>query len=329
MGLEVFRRRYRTSQAPQKTVLPGVASAPAQEVTGRTTAPSVPCGERVRADALSRADVQRGPGGVRVAQSESAAAPEEARRCPRRLRRADRRGEAAALDPEGLGNSSSGFGSTSTPRKRRAEAAAAGERKKGAREPGGGGAAAAARGQSARRTAPAAASARARVRRLSLRGRSGLPASPPPSCRSRRARTSALPPLPPRQRRAPPSALGFARPRRQRSARASASRLPRMCGGGGPRSCCCPWRPLKWRGGGDGGQSAPGSVRRLPPHPQIPFPRDSRALSLPAPPGAAGVAGASQTAGRQPRSPLPHPSRPKIGLAAQPPARAWNGVARI
>lgn len=47
---------------------------------------------RLRADALSRADVQRGPGGVRVAQSEPAAALEEARRRQCRLRRVNRRG---------------------------------------------------------------------------------------------------------------------------------------------------------------------------------------------------------------------------------------------
>lgn len=47
---------------------------------------------RLRADALRRADVQRGPGGVRVAQSEPAAALEEARRLQCRLRRVNRRG---------------------------------------------------------------------------------------------------------------------------------------------------------------------------------------------------------------------------------------------
>lgn len=74
---------------------------------------------------VSRADVQRGPGGVRVAQSEPAAALEEARRRRRRLRRADRRGEAAASGPEGLGSSRSGGGKTSPPQRRRAEAAGA------------------------------------------------------------------------------------------------------------------------------------------------------------------------------------------------------------
>lgn len=41
---------------------------------------------------VSCADVQRGPSEVRVAQSEPAAAPEEARRRQCRLRRVDRRG---------------------------------------------------------------------------------------------------------------------------------------------------------------------------------------------------------------------------------------------
>lgn len=80
-----------------------------------TTAPGGFCDARGCAltHLLSRADVQRGPGGVRVAQSEPAAAPEEARRRQWWLRRADWRGEAAALGPERLGRSSSG--STSSP----------------------------------------------------------------------------------------------------------------------------------------------------------------------------------------------------------------------
>ena len=95
-----------------------------------------------------------------MAQSEPAAAPEEARRRLCRLRRADRGGKAATPGAEGLRTSSGGGGNgnSSPPRKRRAEAAAAGE---GAREPGGGGAAAPALGQSARRTAQAAARTRA------------------------------------------------------------------------------------------------------------------------------------------------------------------------
>lgn len=95
----------------------------------RTTVPGGPCDARdcVLTRLVSCADVQRGPGGVRVAQSEPAAAAEVARRRQCRLRRADQRGEAAASGSERLGNSSSG--STSFLRRRRAAAAAAaGER---------------------------------------------------------------------------------------------------------------------------------------------------------------------------------------------------------
>lgn len=142
-----------------------MASAPAHKAAGRTTVPGGPCDARgcVLTRSVGRADVQRGPGGVRVAQSEPAAAPEEARRRRCRLRRADRRGEAAAPGPEGLGSLSSGSGSTSPPQRRRAEAAAAGERVRERASRVGEGRRPPARGQSARRTVQA--NARTRVRR--------------------------------------------------------------------------------------------------------------------------------------------------------------------
>lgn len=68
-----------------------------------------------------------------MAQSEPAAAPEEARRRRCLLRRADQRGKAVAPRPEGFGSSSTGSGGTSPPRRRRAEAAA-GERVRDARD---------------------------------------------------------------------------------------------------------------------------------------------------------------------------------------------------
>lgn len=95
----------------------------------RTTVPGRPCDARgcVLTRLVSCADVQRGPGGERVAQSEPAAAAEVARRRQCRLRRADRRGEAAAPGSERLGSSSSGS-TSSLRRQRAAAAAAAGER---------------------------------------------------------------------------------------------------------------------------------------------------------------------------------------------------------
>lgn len=68
----------------------------------------------------------------------------------------------------------------------------------------------------------------------SSRGRSRLPASPPPSRGFRRARAFTLTP-PPWQRRAPPTALALARALGEEGgARDSASSLPHACGRGGP-----------------------------------------------------------------------------------------------
>ena len=233
-----------------------------------------------------------------MAQSEPAAAPEEATRRLCRLRQADRRGEAAAPGPEGLGSVSSG--STSPPRRRRAEAAAAaGERVRERASRVGEGRrprrAAKARGE---RSRPPRARALAAP---SSRGRPRSPASPPPSLRFPSRAGFYLPSPPPWQRPAPPRALGLARARDEEGgARASASRHPHACGRGGPPAATPfdifsagrrrrrrPW-PWPWR--------VPGA---LPPSLSgLRLLRPSR--------GPAGRRGASQTPGRR-AAPSPTP----------------------
>lgn len=221
-----------------------------------------------------------------------------------------RRGEAVAPGPRGLGSLSSG--STSPPRRRRVEAAAAGERvrerasrvgegRRPRRE-------AKARGERARpprARALAASSSRGRPRSL---------ASPPPllSVPVARGAFTCLP-LPhgngSRRRR-----LAGSRALATGGARASASRLPHACGRTGPPAAT----PFRHFLGGE----APALGARGP-FPD-PFPRASPAFGFSVPPGACGPA-RSLPDSRAPRSPLPHPSRPKIGLGGPADAgEAWN-----
>lgn len=254
---------------------------------------------------VSRADVQRGPGGVRVAQSEPAAALEEARRRRRRLRRADRRGEAAASGPEGLGSSRSGGGKTSPPRRRRAEAA--GER---VRE-------------------PASRVGEGRRPRREAKARGERPRPPSSSARTRARRPSlARTPSPPFPLPAVPVARGLrpARPSPMTTALAVAytgvRERPWRAGSAPPRlhsspshvrprwpSRSCRFRPLS---GGEG--AAAGEV--LPdPCPRLPISCSRASLQR----WAARARGLPDCG--TPRSPLPHSARPKIG-----PRRCGEGL---
>lgn len=223
-----------------------------------------------------------------MAQSEPAAAPEEARRRRCRLRRADRRGEAAAPGPEGLGSLSSG--STSTPRRRRAEAAAAaGERVRERASRVGEGRRPPARGQSARRTVQAAARTRARRTRTPspacLPSPSRLPSvpvarglllfSPSPMATARAADCSRVRA---RSRRGGGSArLGFSPPPRVRPRRPSRG-CPFRHFLGGEAAGLCSW---------------------------ISSPESRRPLASPSLPRACGPA-RSLPDSWAPRSPLPH-----------------------
>lgn len=236
-----------------------------------------------------------------MAQSEPAAAPEEARRRWCRQRQTDRRGEAAAPGPEGLRSSSSG--STSPPRRQRAEAAAAaaGER---VRER----ASRVGEGRRPRRQAKARGERprppRARALAApSSRGRPRSPASPPPFSRLLSRACSYFPPPPPWQRRAPPTALGLARVLcEEEGARDSVSRLPEACDRGGLPAAVLSDIFSAGRG-----------LRRRRFCPRILSPSPLPLLAYPSLLATCGPVLSHRDCGA-PRSPLPHPSRPKIGL---------------
>lgn len=231
-----------------------------------------------------------------MAQSEPAAAPEEAKRRRCRLRRADRRGEAAALGPEGLGSSSgsSSSGSTSPPRRRRAEAeaAAAGERVRERASLVGEGRRprleAKARGERPRPPrARALAAASSRSPSLAC-----LPSPSPRSCRARAFTPLLLPHGNGARRRLRSGSRALSARRGERAARLLASPTRAAEEALGPRQL--PFPTFSRRGGAAAGP-APGSVPRASPA--------SGFLSLLGPEARPG---ASQTPGRRAApSPIP------------------------
>lgn len=231
-----------------------------------------------------------------MAQSEPAAAPEEARRRRCRLSRADRRGWAAAPGPEGL--RSSICGSTSPPRRRRAEAAAGERVRERASRVG--------EGRRPRRQAKARGERprppRARALAApSSRGRPCSPASPPPLPRFL-SRAGFYSPSPMATARAAECTRARARSRRG----VGSARLGLLVSltRAATRPCCsCPCRHFVC---GEGAAAAGAGCRLLCPAPR-------RRPARPSLPGAWGLA-LSLPDYRAPRSPLPHPSRPKIGL---------------
>lgn len=252
---------FRTSLAPKKKkklYLPVWLQRLRTEHYGSQRAQRLSC---LRADALGRADVQRGPGGVRVAQSKPAAAPEEASEAAAAAEACGpaRRRLRAPRDSETLAAAAAGpllFGGGGRRRRRRRvrkreRASWVGEGRRSRHE---------ARARGERPRAPRARVLGAAVGADAFSYLSPSPASAVPVA----ARPSAPSPLP---HLATARAAAGTRPRApddfDRSARGTASRSSLLyLGPRRPSSRGRPFPSFEWRGGGGSrGARSPPALR--------------------------------------------------------------------